>query len=140
MAERLLFDASSLIYALKLRELRILYGNYIQWLTIYEALNGLWKEAHLVKIISPEEATAIARTVGKIARYMNVLDPQGAEEEILKTALEHGITVYDASYIVLARRNNMTLVTEDRKLRAKAEKIVKTRSLEEVVRAGSAPG
>ena len=140
MAERLLFDASSLIYALKLKKPGILRGNYIQWLTIYETLNGLWKEAHLVKTISAEEATAIARTLGKITRYMNVLDPQGAEEEILKTALEHGITVYDASYIVLAKNNSLTLVTEDRKLRAKAEKIVKTRSLREVVRTDSAPG
>ncbi len=41
MTERLLFDASSLIYALKLRRPDVLRDNHVQWLTIYEALNGL---------------------------------------------------------------------------------------------------
>lgn len=49
----------------------------------------------------------------EIVEYMNILGPHGWEEEILKTALKLGITVYDASYIVLAKNNDITLVTED---------------------------
>ena len=134
MPEKLLFDASPLIYALKLKKLEVLHGNYIQWLTIYETLNGLWKEAHLIGTISAEEATAIARMLGKIVEYMNILSPHGAEEEILQTALKHGITVYDASYIVLAKNKGLTLVTEDKKLREKVEKIIRTKSLKELVK------
>jgi len=39
--QRLLYDSSSLIKALKEREVDILAGNYIQWLTIYEVSNTL---------------------------------------------------------------------------------------------------
>lgn len=132
MAKRLLFDASSLMLALKLRKIELLRGSYIQWLTMYETLNGLWKEAYLVKSISLGEATAIARVLGKIMKHMNILNPYGFEEEILRIALELGITVYDASYIVLAKNNGLTLVTEDRKLRMQAEKFVNVASLEEI--------
>jgi len=132
VAKRLLFDASSLMLALKLRKIELLRGSYIQWLTMYETLNGLWKEAYLVKSISLGEATAIARVLGKIMKHMNILNPYGFEEEILRIALELGITVYDASYIVLAKNNGLTLVTEDRKLRMQAEKFVNVASLEEI--------
>ena len=133
MAEKLLFDASSLIYALKLRRLDVLRGSHVQWLTIYEVLNGLWKEASLVKSISAEKAVALARVFGRVLRHMSILSPHGIEEEILRTALEHGVTVYDASYIVLARKNDLILVTEDKKLRNKAAEIITVKSLKEIV-------
>jgi len=132
--EKLLFDASSLIYALKLKKLELLHNNYVQWLTIYEVLNGIWKEAHLIKTIKPEEAIAIAKTLRKVVNFMNILSPQGLEDEILKIALKYGITTYDASYIVLAENNNLMLITEDRKLKVVAEKIVETKNLREITK------
>jgi len=36
-----LFDASSLIYALKLKKLEVLHGNFTQWLAMYESINVL---------------------------------------------------------------------------------------------------
>ena len=42
--------------------------------------------------------------------------------------------MYDASYIVLAEENNLTLVTEDNKLKEKAEKIVKTKTIKDLVK------
>jgi len=129
MQEKLLFDASSVIYALKLRSLRALYDNYIQWLTVYEVVNALWKEAILTKAISPEEASGIVRLFTKILEYMKILSPHPYEDEILSTARELNITAYDASYIVLAEKNDLILVTEDKKLRTKAERLVKVASL-----------
>jgi len=129
MREKLLFDASSLIYALKLRSLRALYDNYIQWLTVYEVVNALWKEAILTKAISPEEASGIVRLFTKILECMKILSPHPYEDEILSTARELNITAYDASYIVLAEKNDLILVTEDKKLRTKAERLVKVASL-----------
>ena len=35
------------------------------------------------------------------------------------------ITAYDTSYIVLAEKSGLTLVTEDKKPRTKAEKLVR---------------
>lgn len=129
MRGKLLFDASSIIYALKLRSLKVLYDNYIQWLTIYEVVNALWKEATLTKAISPQEASEIVKLFTKTLEFMKMLSPHPYEDEILSTARELNITAYDASYIVLAEKNSLKLVTEDKKLRAKAEKLVKAASL-----------
>ena len=43
-----------------------------------------------------------------------------------------GVTVYDSSYIILARRYGLTLVTEDRRLRAKAQGVVRCVSVDEL--------
>jgi len=101
----------------------------MQWLTIYEVVNGLWKEAYLIKTLTIKEAIDVAKILREIISYMKILDPHKYEEEILETAYKLGITVYDASYIVLAKNKNLILVTEDSKLREKAENIVETKSL-----------
>jgi len=132
MHQNLLFDASSLICALKQKKPDILCDNYIQWLTIYEVINGLWKEAHSIKAMNVRDAINIARILKELVSYMNVLSPHGHEEELLMLALKAGITVYDASYIVLAKKYNLTLVTEDKILRAKAKNTIKTATLSEV--------
>ena len=133
MRGKLLFDASSVIYALKLRSLKTLYDNYLQWLTIYEVINALWKEATLTKAISMQEASEIVKLFTKTVEFMKILSPHLYEDEILSTARELNITAYDASYIVLAEKNGLTLVTEDKKLRTKAEKLVKAASLTQII-------
>ena len=133
MRGKLLFDASSVIYALKLRNLKTLCDNYLQWLTIYEVINALWKEATLTKAISMQEASEIVKLFTKTVEFMKILSPHLYEDEILSTARELNITAYDASYIVLAEKNGLTLVTEDKKLRTKAEKLVKAASLTQII-------
>ena len=50
-----LFDASSIIKALKETKLVPLGGQAIQWLTVYEVLNALWKETYLLHRLIPLE-------------------------------------------------------------------------------------
>ena len=57
---------------------------------------------------------------------------RGLEEEILETAIGLGVTAYDSSYIVLARAHGLALVTEDTRLRSKAEEVVKVASIDEL--------
>lgn len=132
MQGRLLFDASSVIYALKLRSLKVLCDNYIQWLTVYEVVNALWKEATLVKAIAPQEASKIVKLFTRALEFTRILSPHPYEDEILSTARELNVTAYDASYIVLAKKNGLTLVTEDKKLRTRAGKLVKAVSLAQI--------
>jgi len=132
MRGKFLFDSSSVIYALKLRSLKALYDNYVQWLTIYEVINALWKEATLTKAISPQEASEIVKLFAKTLEFVKILSPHPYEDEILSTARELNITAYDASYIVLAEKNGLTLVTEDKKLRTRAEKLVKAAGLTQI--------
>jgi predicted nucleic acid-binding protein len=109
-----------------------LAGNYVQELTLYEAANAFWKEAKLLRVITPEEALRLMQIVSKLAELMRVVSVRGLEEEALRIALEHGVTVYDASYIAVAREHSLTLVTENRELRRIAENYVEARSLDEL--------
>jgi hypothetical protein len=51
-----------------------------------------------------------------LVKGKRVVSIEGADVEVLRVAAETGLTVYDASYIVLARRLDAVLVTEDRKI------------------------
>ena len=62
---------------------------------------------------------------------MEILDHRGIEEETLRIAIQPELSAYDSSYIVLAVKHGLTLVTGDNKLRKKAKKLVKAISLDE---------
>jgi len=129
----LLFDASSLVSLLKLRNLKPLNQNHIQWLTVYEVANALWKETFLIGSISADEARKIIEVLRGIMDVVNVLGPHSHEREILETAGKLGITAYDASYIALAKVNGLSLVTEDAELRDKARRMIKVFSVSEIL-------
>ena len=105
-------------------------------MTFYEVLNAVWKEVYLSKTISAGRAVELARLLNRVARFMRVLSVEGLEEEVLRAAIELGLTAYDSSYVVLAQKFNLKLVTEDEELKAKARKLVKCASVEELLEAG----
>ncbi len=127
----LLFDASSLVYALKTRRLNLLVDNYALDLTVYEVLNAFWKEAVLLKHISVEDAVKLSSVAAKAMGLMKLIDIRGLEEAVVKAAAELRLTAYDASYVVAAERHGLTLVTEDRRLAARASGRVRVMSLDE---------
>jgi predicted nucleic acid-binding protein len=61
---------------------------------------------------------------------MKILSVSNLEREILKMSMELDLAAYDASYIVLAQRHGLTLVTEDKKLMNKAKKHINVISLD----------
>ncbi|MEM0226104.1 MAG: type II toxin-antitoxin system VapC family toxin [Thermofilaceae archaeon] len=128
-----LFDASSLVHALKLKRLDLLSEGCIQWLTVYEVLNAVWKEAHLLGKLDRKRAVEFVDALAEFLGTLSILDPRGCEKEAVETALEFGVTVYDASYVVLARKHGLVLVTEDRELRRKVGRAVEVVSLEELL-------
>jgi len=128
-----LFDSSSVVCALRLKRIGVLAGNYIQGLAVYEVLNALWKEARVLRKISNDEAERLADVFIRLLGHLKILDPRGLESEIFKIAVETGLTVYDASYLALARRENLTLVTEDAELRNVANTMMTAVSLDELL-------
>jgi len=128
-----LFDASSLVYAIKLKRIGILAGNYVQELTIYEVLNALWKETYILRRMSRKEAESLLDVFVRLLSYLKMLDLRGLESEVFKIAVENGLTAYDASYLTLARREKLTLVTEDVKLRNVASTMIRVVSLDEIL-------
>jgi len=133
MAGRLLFDASSIIYLMKLRNLGLACDNYIQWLTVYEVINALWKEAALFKSLSTREAGKLVEIFAKMVDFMKLLSPRPYEREILEVAGKLKMTAYDASYVVLAKHYGLRLVSEDGELRRKAGNVVKALSVDELL-------
>ncbi|WP_048192628.1 type II toxin-antitoxin system VapC family toxin [Pyrolobus fumarii] len=127
---RFLFDASSLVKCLKLGCIDLLFEEAIQWLTLYEVLNAFWKEAALLSRIRPSDAVRLASIVAELANYTVILDPRGYEREMIEIALELGLTVYDASYVVLAQKHGLTLVTEDKGLALKARRRINVTSVD----------
>jgi predicted nucleic acid-binding protein len=117
---------------LRLKRLGVLAGNYVQGLTVYEVLNVLWKETYVLKKITMKEAKSLSDVFIQLLGYLKMLDPRGLEGEVFTIAVETGLTVYDASYLALARREKLTLVTEDVKLRSVASSMIPSVTLDEL--------
>ena len=94
-------------------------------LTVYEALNFVWKELYLLKKIDENTALRLTRALKKIFDTLEILSIRGYEERTLELALKHGITVYDASYIAIAAEKGLILVTDDHELTKVASSYVK---------------
>ena len=119
-----LFDASAilnLVRRLGERSLKILRGNYILTLTIYEVGNVLWRETKLLKKLTTDEAEEIMKAVIALTKFMQIVEPEDPIE-ILRISNRIEATFYDTAYVVVALRRDLTLVTDDEKLAAKIEK------------------
>ena len=122
---QLLFDSNA-IYKL-IREkpekaLDMLMEGTTIYLAYYELGNALWRECLLLKRINIEEAEKSLSLMYAILARMHVTslnDEKGTE--ILNTAHKFKLTFYDSAYLVEAKRNNKTLVTDDNKLAKAAE-------------------
>ena len=122
------FDSSS-IYAL-LSKASVLGGNYTVFLAKFELGNIVWKEVLLHKRISREEGLRLLSFISKVLNTMNLEDVNCKETE--EIALNYGITFYDASYVWLARKLDLPLVTEDNKLREAVERELKVLSTKDI--------
>jgi predicted nucleic acid-binding protein len=62
---------------LKLRKAELLVRSCIQRLTIYEVLNALWKELHLLRVIPEGRAVEFADVLKRVVSLVVVLDIGG---------------------------------------------------------------
>jgi len=130
--QQLLFDAT-VIYRL-IRECpekavdTLMDGTTIS-LAFYELGNALWREAHLLKRISIEEAEKSLSLMYAVLGRMQVVAVDGEQGiEILRTAHKCNLTFYDSAYLVEAKKTSKILVTDDNKL-AKAAEILGVETL-----------
>ena len=129
---RLLFDASA-IYRL-IRECpekaidKLMEGTTIS-LAYYELGNALWRETHLLKRISIEEAQKSLSLMHAMLGRMQIVEVDGEQGiEILQTAHKCNLTFYDSAYLVETKKTRKILVTDDNKL-AKAAEILGVETL-----------
>ena len=128
-----LFDASSIVNLVKRGILRVLGQGSTIDLARYEALNAVWKEYLLLKQIDRETMLEFADILSKIFDIIRIENIQGNEREVIELAAREKLTIYDASYLLLAIKKNLILVTDDEKLKRKASKYVKVRKTQEII-------
>ena len=97
---KMLFDASAIINLCRKGEIEKLEG-YTSNLAFYEIGNAIWKHVYQRKKLSIEEgikALDVLNAVLKDLEKLDIFEP----EEVLKLAVNEGLTFYDASYLYLA--------------------------------------
>ena len=99
----------------KLVDIMYDYEFHLLDLTIYEVCNGFWKECVKLHRISLDDAVescelAVMLIKRAVVRSINDLDI----DSVMNIALTNNITVYDASYIALARKLRAPIASNDR--------------------------
>jgi len=103
----------------------------------YELGNAVWKELHLFKRVTEEEARILLTAFHETLLRIKV-EPQlklSERLEVLSNADRFGISYYDSSYLTAAIQLEATLVTEDKRLgNAAEERGLSTSSAGELVK------
>jgi len=85
----------------------------------YELGNAVWKDLHLFKKLTGEEARFLLTAYHETLLRLRV-EPQTELAEclnILENADQYNLSYYDSSYLTAAIRLEATLVTEDKSLK-----------------------
>lgn len=132
----MLFDASALLNIIEEKgedSIEFLRDGYITDLTFYEVGNAMWKSVH-IELITANDAEVILKTFNQLSTTMNVV-PYNRNEllKILNISLKESITFYDASYLHNALKNNLALVTDDKRLKKVANEYLEVLESEEVI-------
>ena len=123
-----LFDASALLNVVRSKgsqSFGILNKQYVLNLTVYEVSNAIWKLSYREKKITQEQSCALLDSMLLLMQYMKTFDINGLERHVKELAMKEGLTVYDASYLAVAEKTNLVLVTDDKELERVAKKYVK---------------
>lgn len=118
-----LYDTSALLNLLLnkgSKSLSILSGQAVLDLTTYEIGNSMWKLSYLQKNITKTEACTFLDACLNVISEMNVLSIKDIEEDVKELSIGIGQSFYDSAYIAVAKKHNLELVTDDKKLQKKA--------------------
>lgn len=120
-----LFDSSAIINLCGEKKIDKLLEGWTINLAFYELGNAVWKQVHIHKTITSQEANTILDPLIEVFSFLKKPEAEDALET-LKMALNESLTYYDASYIHAAMENDLTLVTDDEQLKHVSKKYVKT--------------
>lgn len=134
-----LFDASSILQLIKSleedRALRVIAEGCILDLSKYEVGNALWKERILRHTITDDEFHEFFGLLTTVILQSKVLGIRAQDlPDVARIAAKEKTTFYDASYIEVAKSQNLTLMTEDTKLARIATKYAKTATIKDLQR------
>jgi predicted nucleic acid-binding protein len=119
-----LFDASAIVNLIKKGFMKAFIKGFLLNLALYETMNAIWKE-HKFGKIDEETALEYIEVLTMAFKLFEILSIGAYEKEVLKLAVKEELTIYDASYLFLAIKNKLILVTDDEKLKNKSLKYIK---------------
>lgn len=119
-----IFDASAILNLLEEGTLPNFSESATIDLALYEIGNAVWKQVHLTKKLDQSQGEKIILSASMLIEKMRHTNTDVVN--VLKLAVKENLTFYDASYLQVAYSTKSELVTDDKKLRDKAEKYVKT--------------
>jgi len=90
-----------------------------------EALNAVWKQAHLRRL-SRREAREAERDLEAVARGLSPVPTAADSERALELALANRVPTYDTLYVAAAERLEATLLTADEEQHKLASSIVES--------------
>jgi predicted nucleic acid-binding protein len=127
-------DASSLMLLMKnadiQTQLEYLRTSYLLDLTFYEVGNAVWKETCLTKFLTKNESENLQKKIQTVLARTDRLPCQAGDfQKILSISENERLSFYDASYLFAAIDKGLVLVTEDKGLKAKAEKHVEVQNV-----------
>lgn len=126
-----LYDSSAIINLCGQKKIDKLLEGWTIKLAFYELGNAVWKQVHVHKTITSNEANTVLDPLIEIFRKLKKPETEEALET-LKIAIKESLTYYDASYIHAAVQNGLTLVTDDKQLYKMSKKYVKTITSDEL--------
>jgi predicted nucleic acid-binding protein len=129
---RYLFDSSAIITLVESSKLDELLEGWTIDLAFYELGNAVWKQVHLYRTLSMDEAKialdALVSVFDKM-RKVQELEPLST----LVIAVTERLSYYDAAYLQAAVDKKMILVTDDKTLRQVGGKYVNTVTSREAI-------
>jgi predicted nucleic acid-binding protein len=115
--------------------LRILSEGCVLDLGKYEVGNALWKEHILRRTITEDEFDEFFRLLTGVIIHSKIVRVEAQDlPDVAKIAAKEKITFYDASYVEVAKGQNLILITEDEKLAKAAAKYTKTATTNDLQR------
>ena len=84
-------------------------------LTLYEAGSTMLKICRRNQKTAEESKSVLVEMV-KFMQNMRSLNATGLAQEIFDVSLKRNLSYYNAAYLAVAVKNNLTLVTDDHKL------------------------
>ncbi len=93
-------------------------------LAVYEIGNAVWKQVYQRKAISPEEGMKVLEALLEVAKDLEKVEAKSGMD-VLRLAVERGLTFYDTAYLQPAIERGFPLVTDDEKLYSVAKDYVK---------------
>jgi Predicted nucleic acid-binding protein, contains PIN domain len=92
-------------------------------LAAYEVGSAVWRRVRRGEL-SPDEGGVVVSTLLSLLDTFEVYHYREVVADAFKLAVGAGVTVYDAAYVVLARRLNAPLLTLDKELLRKFPDVV----------------